>query len=73
MQIRPKFGQTYKNTHKRPNKIFAAKPLLKTAKFLQFGRKKAKYLTLVLNATTSSRLYCALADFLISIGFLVQN
>jgi len=33
MQIRSKFGQIFKNTNKRPNKIFAVKPLLKIAKF----------------------------------------
>ena len=33
-------GQISKNIHKRPNKIFAAKPLLKTAKYSQFGRKR---------------------------------
>jgi len=33
-------GQICKNTHKRPNKIFAAKPLLKTAKFSQYDRKR---------------------------------
>ena len=32
---------------KRPNKIFAADPLMKTAKFSQFGRKKAKFPTLL--------------------------
>jgi len=48
MQIRPKFGQTFKNTQKRPNKVYAAKPLEKMAKFLQFGRKKAIFPTLVL-------------------------
>jgi len=31
-------GQISKNTHKMPNKIFAAKPLLKTTKFSQFDR-----------------------------------
>jgi len=30
------FSQIFKNTHKRRNKIFAAKPLLKTATFSQF-------------------------------------
>jgi len=33
MQIKQKFGQIFENRQKRPNKIFAAKPLLKTVKF----------------------------------------
>jgi len=32
-------GQISRNTHKKPNKIFAVKPLLKTAKVSQFGKR----------------------------------
>jgi len=42
MQIRPKFGQIYNNGHKKPNKIFSVKTLLKRAKFSKFCLKKAK-------------------------------
>jgi len=45
MQIRPTLGQIFENAQTRPNKIFAAKPLLKTVKFSQFGREKTKFPT----------------------------
>jgi len=41
-----KFGQNFKNIQKRSNKISVAKPLLKTAKFFQFGLTKARFPTL---------------------------
>jgi len=48
MQIRLKFGETFKSTKKAKslNIIFVAKPFLKTSRFSQFGRKKAKFPTL---------------------------
>jgi len=57
-------GQISKNTKNRPNKIFAAKPLLKTTKFSEFGRKKAKFSTLCwicpFKLNSSGVLHCAL-------------
>jgi len=48
MQIRLKFGETFNNTKKAKslNIIFVAKPFLKTSRFSQFDRKKAKFPTL---------------------------
>jgi len=46
MQIRLKITQIFKNTQKRPSKIFAAKPLRKTAKFSQFDLINANFSTL---------------------------
>jgi len=47
MQIRSKCGRSnLQKSSQKAKQIFAAKPLLKMAKFSQFGRKKAKIPTL---------------------------
>jgi len=63
MQI---FGQTFNNTLQRPNKIFAAKHLVKTTKFSHVGCKNAKFPTL----SWKQRISCGLSiipgqDFLL--------
>jgi len=54
MQLVQKFGQIFKNTQIRPK--IQIKSLPKTAKFSQFGRKKAKFPTLA----ATMRCGCAL-------------